>query len=89
MISVILYYIHMLWKIINKIILYISDDQVDTKDVAFDFLIDGEFLRLTLDRHLENKGISTVSKKILLLKDTSIQQITVYKGHLYPTNHCL
>jgi hypothetical protein len=65
--------------------LYISDDQVDTKDVAFDFLIDGEFLRLTLDRHLENKGISTVSKKILLLKDTSIQQITVNKGHLYPT----
>jgi hypothetical protein len=89
MISVILYYIHMLWKIINRIILYISDDQVDTKDVEFDFLIDGEFLRLTLDRHLENKGISTVSKKILSLKDTSIQQITVYKEHLYVANHSL
>ena len=22
------------------------------------------------------------------LKDTSIKQITVYKGHLYKTNHC-
>ena len=37
----------------------VADDDDEHRKVDFDFLIDGEFLRLALGKHLEEKGISS------------------------------
>ena len=36
-----------------------SKAEEDVKSIDFDFLIDGEFLRIALGNHLEEKGISS------------------------------
>lgn len=38
---------------------YIDKTEQEHKQVDFDFLINGEFLRLSLGEHLEEKGVST------------------------------
>ncbi|XP_063422297.1 ribosome biogenesis protein wdr12-like [Mytilus trossulus] len=45
-------------SLINSLL---NEGDGEKTNVDFDFLIDGEFLRLNLDKHLENKGISTES----------------------------
>ena len=35
-------------------------DAPESQHVGFDFLVDGEFLRVSLQEHIETKGISTV-----------------------------
>lgn len=44
--------------LINKLLIQDKTDQ-EYKEVGFDFLINGEFLRVSLGEHLEEKGVST------------------------------
>lgn len=47
-------------SLINKLLDQdVADDEDEHRKVDFDFLIDGEFLRLALGKHLEEKGISS------------------------------
>jgi hypothetical protein len=66
-------------EIINHLLMGGSENaNADDADAAtpsrkprpFDFLIDNEFLRTTLKRHLANKGVTTVAFSAAVHRDT-------------------